>query len=81
MDVKSRTEKSGSISTRQLDLAQEHAEMMKKLDIDNYSLSKIPKPDAQGNRKVQKALVVIPGALESSPPQEGINTHTQNDNK
>lgn len=66
MDVKSRAEKSGSISTRQLDLALEHSEMMKKLDIDNYSLSKIPKPDAQGNRNVQKAVVVIPGAPDTS---------------
>ena len=35
----------GSISERKLNLAQEHEEMMKKLDIDNYTLSRIPKPD------------------------------------
>jgi hypothetical protein len=73
MDVKSRAEKSGSISTRQLDLALEHSEMMKKLDIDNYSLSKIPKPDALGNRNVQKAVVVIPGKDTSRLIQEKIS--------
>ena len=33
-----------SMSTRQFNLEAEHAKMMKQLDIDNYTLSRIPRP-------------------------------------
>lgn len=41
-EIRNRREVFGSISTREFDLAEEHAKMMKSLDIDSYKLSKIP---------------------------------------
>lgn len=34
-----------SVSVRKFDIAKEHEQLMKKLDIDNFTLSRIPRPD------------------------------------
>jgi hypothetical protein len=40
-----------SISQRKFDLEEEHRKMMQNLDIDNYKLSKIPRPDDSEKKK------------------------------
>ena len=37
--------KASSISSRQFSLEEEHAKIMKSLDIDNYTLSRVPRPE------------------------------------
>ncbi len=49
-EIRKRRELFGSISTREFDLQEEHAKMMANLDINNYTLSKIP------NRENLKSL-------------------------
>ena len=44
-----------SISTRQFNLDEEHKKMMKELgDIDNFTLSRIPRPDGEPEAKLPK---------------------------
>lgn len=54
----------GSISERKFDLKKEHDSMVKSLDIDNYSLSRIPRPDevepVQGGKEVSKGKETEP---------------------
>ncbi len=40
-----------SVSTRKFNLEEEHRKMMEKLDIDNYNLSKIPRPEEGSGKK------------------------------
>ena len=37
-----------SISKRKFDIEEEHKKLMKNLDIDNFSLSRIPRPEDEG---------------------------------
>eukprot|EP01038_Epipyxis_sp_PR26KG_P012931 gene12931-17333_t len=40
-----------SVSTRKFDIEQEHKEILKNLDIDNYKLSRIPRPEDETDSK------------------------------
>lgn len=40
-----------SVSKRKFDLEEEHKSLMKKLDIDNFSLSRIPRPEGYVEEK------------------------------
>lgn len=43
MDIKDK--RASSISKRKFDMDEEHKLLMKKLDLDNFSLSRIPRPE------------------------------------
>jgi len=49
--VEVRDKNNQSKSTRKFDLEEEHKTLMKKLEIDNYSLSRIPRPDEDNKRR------------------------------
>lgn len=42
-----------SVSTRKFNLEEERRKMLEKLDIDNYNLSRIPRPDDGNGKKVE----------------------------
>ena len=51
MEVNDR--KVSSVSTRKFNIEEERLRMLKQLDIDNYSLSRIPRPDEKPNPNSQ----------------------------
>lgn len=54
IDVKDK--RTNSMTTRKFSLEEEHKKMMKNLDLDNYSLSRIPRPeDSNTNSKGGKS--------------------------
>lgn len=52
MEMKDRKEK--STTKRTFDIEEEHRKMMKQLDIDNYSLSRIPRPEEEAPKTVKQ---------------------------
>jgi len=52
VEVKDKNNQSKSI--RKFDLEEEHKQLMKKLDIDGYSLSRIPRPEDEAPGKKAK---------------------------
>ena len=55
MEYKDR--KGATISKREFTLEEEHKKMMKQLDIENYTLSRIPRPDELPNTKERNKSV------------------------
>ena len=54
--VEVRDKNNQSKSIRKFDLEEEHKTLMKKLEIDNYSLSRIPRPDEDNKRRSSKGV-------------------------
>ena len=54
MEMKDRKEK--STTKRTFDIEEEHRKMMKQLDIDNYSLSRIPRPEEEAPKTAPKTV-------------------------
>ena len=54
MEVKDKNNQSKG-STRKFDLEEEHKVLMKKLDIDNFTLSRIPRPEEDRTDKDKKS--------------------------
>jgi DNA-directed RNA polymerase subunit H (RpoH/RPB5) len=50
-----RDKQTNSVSTRKFDLEEEHKKLMSKLDIDNFTLSRIPRPDEVRQQSSEKS--------------------------
>lgn len=55
MEIKDK--RTTSVSTRKFDIDEEHRKLMKKLDIDNFSLSRIPRPETDEDAKAKPPTV------------------------
>lgn len=53
-DRDSPPQRSQSVSRRKFDLEEEHRSLMRNLDIDNFSLSRIPRPEEVVERTRQR---------------------------
>ena len=51
MEMKDRKEQSTTV--RKFDIEEEHRKLMKQLDIDNFSLSRIPRPEEEAAKKAK----------------------------
>ena len=63
--------KNKSTSTRKFDLDEEHNRMMKQLNIADYKLSRIPRPEEPKKQPEKNAKTVATVPPSSSPPTKG----------